>query len=212
MEKLSRPQPDRRFEDKLKEQLGFLKRSCQAFDQGHEEEALRIATSLRVIFHQTDKSTSLVSHLGLADSQMLSSSRGHGDYKDFLRYALNLASPTPIRALPMLGTAFHKISVNQWWKHEPVFVHEGKAHARRRIILSAANKDGGAHVDKDLEDYYEALCSGQFAFGITGDLKFSGPEPYPQGVTQYAPNGHLALLRQFGHETLASAKQFRWAD
>jgi len=27
---------------------------------------------------------------------------------------------------------------------------------------------------------------------------------------KYAPNAHLALLRQFAHETLASAKQFQW--
>jgi len=202
-------EPDR-FRAKLKEQIGFLARSCEAFDKGYEDEALRIATSLRIIFHQTQTSISLMAHLRLQDSQMLTSSRGHGNDKDFLEYALNLGSPTPVRALPMLRAAFHKVSVNRWWKHEPVFVHQGESHPRRRIILSAANKDGGAHVDKDLEDYYEALCSGQFSFGLTGNLKFSGPEPYPQGVTQYAPNAHLALLRQFAHETLASAKQFQW--
>jgi hypothetical protein len=199
-----------RLSHKLREQLEFLARSCDAFDKGLEDEALRIATSLRVIFHQTTQSTSLLAHVGLADSQMLSSSRGLGDYTDFVRYRLSLDSPTPVWALPMLGTAFYKVSVNRWWKHEPVFVHEGEPHPRRLIILSAANKDGGAHVDKDLEDYYEALCGGKFALGITGNFKFVGPEPYPQGVTQYAPNAHLALLRQFGHETLASAKQFRW--
>src|SRR5258708_20179180 len=41
-----------RFAKKFEEQLQFIRRSAEAFDQGSEQEALRIATSLRVIFHQ----------------------------------------------------------------------------------------------------------------------------------------------------------------
>ena len=66
-----------RFTDKLKEQLQFIKRSCDAYDQGAENEALRIATSLRVIFHNTTQSVSLMAHLGFENKKMLSSSRGH---------------------------------------------------------------------------------------------------------------------------------------
>ncbi|MCK0439193.1 hypothetical protein MUG78_06870 [Gordonia alkaliphila] len=42
-----------RFRRLLSSHIGFLKRSCWLFDQGHEDEALRIATSLRVLFHDT---------------------------------------------------------------------------------------------------------------------------------------------------------------
>lgn len=202
--------PERiRLQEKLRQQISFLERSCVAFDQGAEEEALRIATSLRVIFHDTNTSTSLVRHLGLPH-QMLSSSRGHGDYRDYLDYRLNLTSQTPVRAIPRLKRSFHKVSLNNWWKHETVFLHKGTPNARRKIVLSAANKDGGAHVDRDLEEYYEVLCAGEYAFGITGDLKYVGPAPFEQGVTHYATNAHLALLRQFAHEVIASANQFGW--
>ena len=51
------------FKKRLREQLGFLERSADAFDEGHREEALRIATALRVIFHNTPSSTSLLRHL-----------------------------------------------------------------------------------------------------------------------------------------------------
>lgn len=54
-----------RFRRLLSSHVGFLKRSCWLFDQGHEDEALRIATSLRVLFHDTDASTSLLTHLGM---------------------------------------------------------------------------------------------------------------------------------------------------
>jgi hypothetical protein len=52
------------FHAHLKTHLGFLARSCIAYDQGHLEEALRMAVSLRVMFHDTQSSTSLLRHLG----------------------------------------------------------------------------------------------------------------------------------------------------
>ncbi len=141
---------------------------------------------------------------------MLSSARGHGDFKDYLSVRLDLRSPTPVVLTPMLGSRFSKLSVNQWWRHEPVFVHDNQQYARRRIVLSVANKDGGAHVDAELEQYYKILCDGEYAIGITGDLQYSGAAPFEQGVTHFPKNAHLALIRQFAHETLASAKQFSW--
>jgi len=58
-------------------------------------------------------------------------------------------------------------------------------------MLSAANKDGGAHVDPKLEQYYEVLSAGEFAIGLTGNLKFAGEPLFPQGVTHYGANAHL---------------------
>lgn len=199
-----------RLIQKLQEQLRFIQRSCLAFDQDAEEEAIRIATSLRVIFHNTKASTSIVSHLGLGKKRMLSSSRGHGNWQDFLAHQLNLNSPEPIRMLPLLGNQFIELSIEDWWSNEPVFVYNAQKFSRRKIILSAANKDGGAHVDEELEKYYEFLCSGEYALGITGNLEYDGEPPFPQGVTIYPKNAHLALIRQFAHETLSSVTHFNW--
>jgi hypothetical protein len=140
-----------RLTKKLEERVQFIRRSSEAYDQGSEEEALRIATSLRVVFHQTGASTSLITHLGFGAKKLLSSSRGHGDWKDYLAHEINLNSPVPIRMWPILGDKFHELSIDDWWQNETVFVHNGTNHTRRKIILSAANKDGGAHVDADLE-------------------------------------------------------------
>lgn len=89
-------------------------------------------------------------------------------------------------------------------------VHGGTEYFRRMIVLSVANKDGGAHVDAELESYYEVLCGGEYALGVTGDLKYTGKPPFEQGVTHFAKNAHLALIRQFAHETLTSADHFMW--
>ena len=53
------------FPAQLQRQIGFLKRSCLTYDSGHQEEALRIAVSLRVPFHDTKSSVSLLTHLGV---------------------------------------------------------------------------------------------------------------------------------------------------
>jgi hypothetical protein len=199
-----------RLTKKLLEQLRFIQRSCEAFDKGFEDEAIRIATSLRIILHNTNASTSLIAHLGFGRKKMLSSSRGHGDWKDYLTQQIDLSAPQPVRMLPLLGDKFSELSIEDWWRHEPVFIHHTKTYSRRSIVLSAANKDGGAHVDGVLERYYEYLCSGEHAIGITGNLEYNGEPPFPQGITIYPNNAHLALIRQFAHETLVSVNHFSW--
>jgi hypothetical protein len=199
-----------RFSQKLRELVGFLQRSCDAFDRGAEAEALRIATTLRVMFHDTQKSTSLVNHLGFKKKRMLSSARGFNDWQDYLRVQLDLSSEEPVKMLPMLGDKFRELSIDDWWGNETVFVHAPKRYSRRLIVLSAANRDGGAHVDKKLEKYYEVLAAGEYAFGLKGNLTFNGKPWFEQGVTHYARNAHLALIRQFGYETLVSVKHFNW--
>jgi hypothetical protein len=165
---------------------------------------------MRVIFHQTPKSTSLLTHLQLTGTKMLSSARGHGDWKDYLGHKIDLTSPQPIKMTPLLGESFTEVPFPDWWDGEPIFVDNGTAYTRKKIILSLANKDGGAHVDKELEVYYEVLRAGKYAIGITGNLTYNGPPPFPQGVTIYPNNTHFALARQFAHETLASQRHFNW--
>jgi hypothetical protein len=200
-----------RFAGKFREQLGFLDRSANLYDQGAEDEALRLAIALRVLLHDTQKSNSLFKHLGLTNTRMLTSSRGLGNWQDYLSQEINLSSSEPVRMLPLLGNQFLEVPFAHWWSDEPVFIHESKNYSRRLICLSAANKDGGAHVDGELEGYYKTLAAGQYMLGITGSLEYGGQQPpFPQGVTIYPKNAHLALIRQFTHEFCCSAQHFKW--
>jgi hypothetical protein len=165
---------DSRFAKKLREQLRFLERSAEFFDQGAEDEALRLATGLRVILHDTQSSTSLVKHLGLTHTRMLSSSLGHGNWQDYLAQEIDLSSSEPVRMRPLLGDQFREMTFDDWWSGEPVFIHRSENYSRRRICLSAANKDGGAHVDSKLDEYYEVLAGGRYMVGITGNLECGG--------------------------------------
>ena len=68
----------------------FSKRSAQLYDSGQEDESLRLATTMRVVFHETPNSTSLLTHMQLTGTKMLSSARGHGDWQDYLGHKIDL--------------------------------------------------------------------------------------------------------------------------
>jgi len=66
---------DERFREKLGEQLAFIETSCTAYDAGRRSEAVRIGTSLRVLLHDSSRSTSLLMHLGAKQVPILSTCR-----------------------------------------------------------------------------------------------------------------------------------------
>jgi hypothetical protein len=124
----------------------------------------------------------------------------------------NRTTSEPVILLPKLGEQFDRMPFATWWESDSVANDKGVSVSRRRIVLGAANKDGGAHVDPKLERFYENLANGKYAIGITGDLTYDGDPPFEQGVTHYPSNGHLALLRQFAHEVLQTAEHFGWVS
>ena len=56
-------QTEDEFKRHLREQIQFLLRSSQSYDEGFTSEAKRIAVIIRVLFHDTQKSTSLLTLL-----------------------------------------------------------------------------------------------------------------------------------------------------
>ena len=55
------------FKEYLRMHLSFLANSAAAFDRGEMDEAIRMAVSIRVLFHDTGRSTSLLMQLGAKD-------------------------------------------------------------------------------------------------------------------------------------------------
>ncbi len=207
-----------RMREELRKQLRFLERSAKAYDDGDEEEAVRLATVMRVLFHDTFNqktgkpiSTSLMTHLAIRDCTMLATPRTQlADWRDFLAVKIDFNSPSPTSLLPRLDLQLVEVPFATWWDSDSI-----KADAsvsRRRLITSAANKDGGAHVDPKLDRFYEGLKEGSWSLGITGNFTYDGPPPFEQGVTQWPRNGHLAMLRQFAYEALSTAQRFGWSD
>ncbi len=100
------------------------------------------------------------------------------------------------------------LPVPEWWnqivyvfsrrpKEDPTGEIEVLRLSRKDIVLTATNKDGGAHVDQKLTPAYEMLA----ADGAVGSFIWES-----DGVKQEFPitKAHLVALRQIGHEVLRS--------
>jgi hypothetical protein len=186
----------------IAKQLNFIVSSCRLYDEGRREEAIRIALAARVLFHETPKSRSLV--------------RGHlGKQNILLRSTTMLAmSPAPLGLgflgldvsngdfKPVLGETSRSILVPlvEWWEVEPILMlsqSTGETVTRKQIVLAAANKDGGAHVDATKPTEYQRLESGM---GIRVVVRTKAG----QKLGVIFRNANLATLRQLGYELLAS--------
>ena len=207
--------PEDRLRLKLREQLGFLERSARDYDEGHEEEAIRLAGVMRVLFHDKGRNKSLLGQLGMREASMLATPRTKfTDWRCFLSVVLDPNGKScrgPVSFVPRLETGFASTAFDDWWENESITNADGTSVTRRRIVLGAADQDGAAHVDPKLERFYEELARGEYGIGLTGELTFDGPPPYEQGVTHYATNGHLApCCDRFAHEVISTAMHSGW--
>jgi hypothetical protein len=188
------------FNAHLFKQLNFLWRSCESYDQGHIDEAVRIATVIRVLMHDTSASVSLLKRLNALDILLASTVVTDPQIKPVFMTSMGrlriTATETTRTANTDPAALQIQIPVAEWWK-QVVYVY-GSVHAtRKRLVLAAANKDGGAHVDSTLTEEYEALMMtgqrGWFYYSPTSDDRF---EP--------VKNEHLLYIRQMGFELLNS--------
>jgi hypothetical protein len=185
----------------LKRQLGFLSRSSALCDGGDTDEAIRIAVSIRVLVHNSTTSHALSRQLG-ADNIKLLSTCGDplGDLSRLVFFDGfgGIVSPAGIR--PKLGhcaaDSKKMVPVGEWWP-QIVYVAQGIRFSRKSIVLCAANQDGGAHVDPELDPDYKLLTTpgstGVFVTVRNGESKVQLLDDY-----------HLRALRQMAYELLSS--------
>src|SRR6185295_10205561 len=125
----------------LLQQLQFIENSCAAFDRGQPEEAIRIATAARVLFHNTGRSTSLLAHLGAQNIRLLSTiapmPQFQLDATGFMEAMLGIPG-----FQPLLGRGGDKVNVpvSQWWEQVVSIVANGVNIRRCNIVLDGANK------------------------------------------------------------------------
>ena len=190
-----------RFQDQLASQLGFLARSAKSYDEGFVDEGIRMATVIRTLIHQTNRSTALLTHLGNPAVALLSTCAQMSPRTLAFEMiaAQTLSSDGTASIKPNLGaTGYRKfLPVAEWWNQEVAIPYTGRRVTRKEIVLDAANRDGGAHVDAKLSADYVALSSGRGPF-VWYDS--DGNE-----TARWQPSGiQLVYLRQFAYELLES--------
>lgn len=182
------------FTEQFHRQLSFLERSCEAFDQGYKDEAIRIAVTLRVLFHDTSKSVSLITHLGGHPPKLLSTVPRKPIDPNVVAYdgITRWTGAGPTVKLGGVGVQTEEVTFDEWWYQLIYVPRQGVTITRRKLVLAAANKDGGAHVAAALTLEYEALLSMwvRHTSSAEKDLPLD--------------DIHLIGLRQLGYEVLHS--------
>ncbi|MFD2235928.1 SEC-C domain-containing protein [Aureimonas populi] len=187
-------------------QIGFLKRSCKSFDEGFEEEYKRIALTIRVLLHDTRTSSSLFNQLGWKASLMLRDTAYPvvpGNVAPFGGLVVFGAPPSPnkearyIAFLDEHPNGVVRKTFEEWWNAPAFTRREMGTLSRRDLVLTAANQDGGGHVDPSLDEMYSALISGALT-------DVSAPDQFGNLVT--VTGAERAAIRQIAHEILRTLR------
>jgi len=203
------------FKAQIQRQVKFLKNSCRSYDQGDVEEAVRIAVALRVCFYDTGRSVSLITHLHSTSISLLSTAASLVEdailpnlYLVQATADINMAdesSRDSMRCIcrPLLDSSPRndRIAFNDWWE-EVVIEHKQpqSTMTRKGLVLAAADKDGGAHVDKELNPVYDYASRGS---GVKIEVHFQ-PQWGRSPRTLHYENVHFGTLRQIAYEVLNS--------
>ncbi len=192
-----------------------MRSSCDLFDKGNEREVVRIATIIRILVHESRNNKSLLNRLGVKHllstvikmvfeigepmPTLVVQKLELGDEETAKAYCVPLCihqSELPFDD-PGRWTLKQEISLREWWEEETIFSLKSLNVTRRMLVLTASEKDGGAHVDDELTPFYKALSSGEhMKLGLT----------YKSGKELELPfeNIHLAAIRQLAFEVFRS--------
>jgi hypothetical protein len=190
----------------LEDQIQFLKYSSVAYDNGFESEAKRLAVSLRILFHDTNKSMSLLASLKKKDILLYDTSTDFNPSNLVSHLGLVMIELSPAGAKykppldngPPIRYKRDKIPFPQWWDKIILADMEGNTLSRKILVLSVCDKDGGAHVDTKLNQAYSDITRRNTLGWKTIDS--SGKE------NKLATKPELASIRQICHEVLKSFK------
>lgn len=191
------------LQEHLMDHLAFIESSAISFDNGFENEIKRLAVSIRVLVHDTSQSTSLMAlleqkNIKYVDTSMPYPENSKISHSGLVQVSLS-ASGRASKPLPLLddGPFSRMVSFELWWNGIIFVDKDGNEFSRKDIVLSLANKDGGAHVDKKLDQKYINLRKNNSlgCFDGTADGKET---PAAEQVP--------ATMRQIAHEMLKTLK------
>ncbi len=191
----------------LQRQLKFLEKSSIEYDGGDTEEAIRIATALRVLFHDTKSSVSIFEHLKQKDKLYIPSTLNsiEEQAKHFLEtYRIRITEYNPPimmvnneRKPPFNSWGINKVlTFDQWWNENILRIND-EMYSRKDIICLSTNQDGGAHFDLKPKTKTKLLKDG------TGRIKYKIGKA---GTEQHLKDNHFLFLRQFAYEVLSAKK------
>lgn len=210
-------QTDPELMNHLYEQMAFLKRSAEHYDAGEFSEAKRLAATLRVLLHDTDRSVSLLSQLGLKKNLRFVDTAGQIEPDTFEmlpggRFRASIAIATPLapiawgswkgfRFIARLDdhrTRLRPLRFDMWWSNPVVAIPPKFRLSRKDLVLGVANQDGGAHVDASLREQFAGVARQRFILGSRKKPLSIATIQHPE--RKEPPNPSLPMIRQIAYE------------
>jgi hypothetical protein len=186
----------------LANQLRYLRTSGAAYDAGDEAEAMRVATTVRVLCHETPKSHALLAQLGLLGKLLFVDTSGvlpppelSEEGLVFVTWASPLAPVGTGGFCALLDKAERSAPkpFGVWWDTMALEM-PGHTMTRKEIVLALANKEGGAHVDPELTDAAYIAVSRD---GSMGTISYTTEDGETHTVES---NPACAVMRQIAWE------------
>lgn len=195
----------------LGEQINFIVESAVSFDKGFQGEAKRLAVAIRILVYDTARSSALLTQLrkmsilfydsasifdpgNLLPSNCLtmirfSKQEGEEPVGDYV---------APLDRLSGARNKNKKVGFNRWWNSTTMYKDRtGNIFTRKDLVLTVANKEGGAHIDPELDEAYANLSR----FNSLGWRVFT------QGKDKGFENSPvLPSIRQIAHEVMKTLR------
>ena len=156
-------------------QMKFLNDFCVKYDEGHTEYALQIASTLRLLLHDTNKSHALLNqlyHKGITTVDFVDTcihqmpigkkiTMPNEKVTPIVRnnlcyYTFNHSEDSEpiLTPTPLLNTAKFSVyrSFGIWWNKTTTICYPNSIITRKRVVTLLANNDGGAHIDPNIEE------------------------------------------------------------
>lgn len=133
---------------KLKTQRDFLGSEIREYEEGKKDFALKIAATLRTIFHKTKHSMPILPDLAERNGCQVFFKGRYQDRIDpylVLYIGFTVGMKKPLFDAPFLVNKPFK----EYWD-EVVYVEGRARYTRKQLVLYAANKLGGVHVDPEI--------------------------------------------------------------
>src|SRR5216683_3313609 len=164
----------------LREQMDLLRTSLRAFYEGNFAESLRIATTIRILVHESGMSKPLLKQarpdgLALQIQDICEARPGEEEVEEVFNFAVGVRmgpGPTVAPAVDLGSSHYTLNSIGAWWNRTVLsFPSNGTQmiYTRKKVVLILANTEGGAHVDPDEDaDYVKLLTDQPLTFDCDG--------------------------------------------
>ncbi|MDP1880214.1 MAG: hypothetical protein Q8K60_04670 [Parachlamydiaceae bacterium] len=203
------PRSPKDAQHQLHKQYKFLCRSILETLKGDSDEIDRIALALRILFHTSGQSKSLLSQIS-PEIQLLETCSSiplpphkdetiDKDYKPFQGFmggmvCMVIGSKNIWELTPSLCPSW--VGIDEWW-NRIFFTDWGIEFSRKKLVFCVANTDGGAHVDNELERCYFALTR----------LGSIGIQLFIDGTKHISNGPEKLVLPHIGLEVVSSLKR-----